>query len=99
MTGPSATGSLKGTPTSIMSAPASANSRSNSSVTDKSGSPAVMKGMKPPRLFDFSFAKTSETRLIERNELQFSMLARLQIGHQLHVFIATPPQIAYEDPK
>jgi hypothetical protein len=36
-----------------------------------------MKGMKPPRLFDFSSAKTSEMRLIDRNELSFSMLVRL----------------------
>ena len=45
MTGPSASGSEKGRPSSMTSAPQASKSRSASAVVARSGSPAVMYGM------------------------------------------------------
>src|SRR6185312_726974 len=47
MTGPSAIGSLKGTPSSMIEAPEWANSTISFPVVTRFGSPAVMKGMNP----------------------------------------------------
>src|SRR6266481_837995 len=47
MVGPSATGSLNGTPSSIISAPASAAARTIFSLASSEGSPAVMKATIP----------------------------------------------------
>src|ERR1051325_2635676 len=49
MTGPSAIGSLKGTPSSIRLAPLPANSKTNAAVSSRLGSPIVRKGIRPPR--------------------------------------------------
>lgn len=45
ITGPSAKGSEYGTPTSIISEPQESSTFNASAVVDKSGSPAVMKGI------------------------------------------------------
>lgn len=47
MVGPSASGSLKGMPSSMTSAPDSARARTNFSVASREGSPAVMKATTP----------------------------------------------------
>ncbi len=49
MTGPSASGSLKGTPSSTASAPAATSAGTNSLVASRSGNPAVKKRMSPVR--------------------------------------------------
>src|SRR5688572_20600199 len=49
MVGPSATGSLKGTPSSMMSAPASARASSSAAVSSSEGNPAVMYGISARR--------------------------------------------------
>src|SRR6266478_2838239 len=66
MVGPSASGSLKGTPSSITSAPASASASTNFSVASSDGSPAVMYATMPstPEL------RSSANRLEIRVELE-----------------------------
>src|ERR1051326_4875189 len=62
MTGPSAIGSLNGTPSSISVAPAFDNAISSCSVVARSGSPAVINGMRPFFPCCFKLAKTSAMR-------------------------------------
>src|ERR1041385_1982730 len=62
MTGPSAIGSLNGTPSSISVAPAFDNAISSCSVVARSGSPAVINGMRPFFPCCFKLVKTSAMR-------------------------------------
>src|SRR5262245_28524592 len=60
--GPSAIGSLNGTPTSRISAPAPARASARSAVASRFGSPAVMKGMRTARPSARAAAKTESIR-------------------------------------
>src|SRR6266436_2856522 len=73
MTGPSAIGSVKGTPNSIKVAPARASSTISSLVVSRPGSPAVMKGIKPQRPSRLSAAKVSAMRDIHFNGRWFRL--------------------------
>ena len=63
MVGPSARGSLNGIPSSMTSAPASANARTNLCVASSEGSPAVMYAMMPNSPEARSSAKRWEMRV------------------------------------
>src|SRR5271154_286806 len=63
MVGPSANGSLNGTPSSITSAPASANAKTYCSVASSEGSPAVMYATMPSSPLSRSCAKRREMRV------------------------------------
>src|SRR5579871_2920221 len=62
--GPSAIGSVNGTPISIKSAPASGNPRSRAIDVSPSGSQASMNGINAPRPSNFSAANRAAMRLI-----------------------------------
>src|SRR5215813_15588606 len=85
MTGPSAIGSLNGTPSSISVAPAFDNAISSCSVVGRSGSPAVMNGMRPFFPCCFKPAKTSAMR---------TKLLRLQnFAHGIYVLVSASGKV------
>src|SRR5215212_6643029 len=84
MTGPSATGSLNGTPSSITVAPASANSTRRRPVVSRSGSPAVMKGIRPRLPSRLRPAKAPAILLI-------------RLRDRMHVFVAAPGEVHDHD--
>src|SRR5689334_11337342 len=85
MTGPSAIGSLNGTPSSINVAPACDSAMSSRSVVARSGSPAVMNGMRPFFPCCFKAAKTSAMR---------PKLLRLQnFAHGIYVLVTTSGKV------
>src|ERR1043166_7217789 len=85
MTGPSAIGSLNGMPSSISVAPACDKATRSCSVVARSGSPAVMNGMRPFCPCCFNSAKTSAMR---------PKLLRLQnFAHGIYVFISTSRKV------
>src|SRR4051812_37264215 len=103
MTGPSAMGSLKGIPSSMTVEPTCASSTINSFVVSRSGSPAVMKGMKPlrPSLLRLANVSVIRDRTIyhrgHRQPLLFSVFLCVLCGqifsHRINVFITAPGQI------
>src|SRR6516162_3039789 len=93
MVGPSARGSLKGTPSSMMSAPASARARANLCVASSEGSPAVMYATMPSSPSSRSSAKRLEIRveLARALVMVFAGLKRAFI--RVHVLIAAAGEI------
>src|SRR5689334_13070980 len=85
MTGPSAIGSLNGTPSSISVAPARDNAISSCSVVARSGSPAVIYGMRPFFPCCLRLVKTSAMRP-KRLQLQ-------GFAHGIYVFVSAPGKI------
>src|ERR1041385_7869471 len=85
MTGPSAIGSLNGTPSSISVAPVRDNSISSCSVVARSGSPAVMYGMRPFFPCCLRFVKTSAMRP-KRLRLQ-------SFAHGIYVLVSTSGKV------
>lgn len=82
MTGPSASGSEYGTPSSIMSAPAFSSSTTISTVVRRSGSPVVMNGMSAVRCSALSLSKTRSIGF---------MLQPSEISHnRFHVLVSAP---------
>src|ERR1700677_741909 len=102
MTGPSATGSLKGTPISMMSAPASAAAATILALASSEGSPAVMYAMSPSSLASasalnlrsilparFSVAGLEPARALATFSPEDFELGELDIARQdFHVFVA-----------
>src|SRR5882724_5987301 len=66
ITGPSATGSLNGTPSSITSAPASIAARITARLVARSGSPQVTYATNPGRELNLTMDFSERRRLIER---------------------------------
>src|SRR5690242_7976291 len=88
MVGPSARGSLKGTPSSITSAPASASAITNFSVASSEGSPAVMYATIP------SSPASRKTRnrswiLVFNSDLHRKFRAAMAIGYEQSIMPRT----------
>src|SRR5688572_11517270 len=103
MTGPSAIGSEKGTPTSMMSAPACSRASIRSAVVLRSGSPAVMKGTKALRLLPRSSWNLFSILVMELRCRDPGGVGSTRQGlprqpHRLiHIFIPAPGQVHHRD--
>src|SRR5271156_5926612 len=103
MVGPSATGSLNGTPSSITSAPASAAASAIFSVASSDGSPAVMYATRPSWPASASSRKRRPMRppvfpaSVCAAEVDLGIAASDIAGESVHVFIAAAGKIQYDD--
>src|SRR5258708_36556952 len=89
MVGPSARGSLKGMPSSMTSAPASASARTNFRVASKEGSPAVIYATMPSSPEARSSAKRLEIRVKLGEAAAIACGKRLEkTGISVHVLVA-----------
>ena len=91
---PSAMGSVKGMPSSMMSAPAAGMPFSNSWLVARSGSQAVMKVTRPARFSAFSLAKRAGRRLMSQASRRGIAHG---LGHGVDVFVATARQTDHHD--
>src|ERR1700675_2930759 len=97
MVGPSASGSLNGTPSSIISVPASSSASTKSSVVSIDGSPAVMYATMPispaarrvAKHFSIRFGRVAEMLIIYRESLE-------QARVSVHVLVAAAGKIEYD---
>src|ERR1044072_3252152 len=89
MTGPSAIGSLNGTPSSINVAPDCARLTRSFSVVARSGSPAVMKGMNP--FFP------SRLRFVNESAMRPKALRPQLFAHGIYVLITATRKIHDQD--
>src|SRR5580693_5434886 len=98
MVGPSASGSLNGTPSSMTSAPASASARTNFSVASNDGSPAVMYATMPSSPDSRSSAKRLELRVeLEAATVIIFRQERLEQPRvSVHVLVAAAGQVEDE---
>src|SRR4051812_7359048 len=97
MAGPSASGSLDGTPKSMTAAPASASASTNFSVAASDGSPAVMNATRPISLCWRSSAKRRAMRVVEGAAGVAEVFMRgggsENARENLHIFIAASGDI------
>src|ERR1700686_4902546 len=95
MVGPSASGSLNGTPSSMTSVPASSSASTNSSVASSEGSPAVMYATIPISPTARSVAKHFSIRLGCAAEMLIIYYRESleQARVCVHVLVAAPGQI------
>src|SRR6266404_315695 len=93
MVGPSASGSLNGTPSSITSAPASARARTNLCVASSDGSPAVMYATMPSSPAARSSAKRFEIRVEFWDALVIAVGRLKQPLIRVHVLVAAAGEV------
>src|SRR6184192_1884023 len=94
MAGPSAIGSEKGTPSSMMSAPALTSSCIKEVIITGSGSPAVMKGIRA-----FRFCRRSLSNTVVIRDMKSDLLKSDTGGlrHGCHIFIAATREIHQQE--
>src|SRR6185312_14321869 len=97
--GPSAIGSVKAMPSSMMSAPALGRPRSSASEVSGSGSPDVMKVTRPARPADLSSAKRRPMRVVRMVSLMPALALQLDAERfcdREHVLVAAAADVHHQ---